>query len=163
MASPMATLIVAPDSETARDAALERTRVGDHVFFALPDGLSASLLADTFRDRDPLAASAALESGPLPVITSAVLAHGGIDALIIVLDAPADAVHECEPQDVLDNALGLPWSLVRAAAPFLRERRGVVRFVVRGDSTCAALMRAALTALAGGWKTGTGLDVRLES
>lgn len=162
MNTPRANLIVAPDEESARDEALTSTVVGDHVFFVLPDSQAASALAETFRDRDVLAASAGLDAGPLALVTSAVLAHGGVDRLVVVVRPQSGGVHECEPADLLDSFVAQPWDMLRAAAPFLRERKGQVRFVVQGTDAGAELVRAALAALAQGWSAATGLDAQLQ-
>ncbi|MSR75848.1 MAG: hypothetical protein EXS14_10315 [Planctomycetes bacterium] len=162
MNTPRACVIVAPDEETARDEALANTVVGDHVFFALPDSKAAAQLAETFRDRDAFAASVGLDVGPRSLITSVILAHGGIDYLLVVLRPTDQAIHECEPAELLDGSVELPWNLLRAASPFLRERKGCAEFVVQGAGATAEVTAAALTALAEVWTKATGLRATLR-
>ncbi len=152
-------LIVAPTPEAARDLALEGTAHGDHVFFALPDSAMAAELADEFRARDPFAASASHENGALALVNLVVMAHGGIDQLLVTVEASTAGVLDSDPADVLYAHIQFPWEILRAAVPFLRRRKGLVRVVVRGNGPLANCTADALGSVAREASAATGIVI----
>lgn len=159
MDSQKTCLIVAATSDAARDLALECTAPGDHVFFALPLAASAGEMAEEFRVRDPLAASASQECGALALVNLAIMAHGSIDQLLVGIEASAAGVLDSDPADVLHAHIQFPWELLRAAAPFLRRRKGSARFVVRGTGPLANCAADALASIAREAGAATGLAI----
>lgn len=159
MEAPKTCLIVAATPDAARDLALDSSAPGDHVFFALPDAAVAAEMAEEFRTRDPLAASATQESGALALVNLAVMAHGGIDQLLVSVDASPAGVLDHDPAEVLTSHIQFPWELLRAAVPFLRRRKGLARFVVRGSGPLAQCTADALGSIAREAGTAVGISI----
>jgi hypothetical protein len=159
MATQKTCLIAAGSAEAARDLALEHTSSGDHVFFALPTASSAADLADEFRTRDPLAASAATEAGALALVNLAIMAHGRMDCLLVELEVASAEVLAVDPGEALAAHIQWPWELLRAAAPFLRRNQGCVRLLVRGTGPLAECTTDVLATLAKAASAESGLSI----